>query len=415
MDINKIIARVKAILLSPGTEWPVIAGEPATRGAIYQGYVIPLTALAAACRFIGSSLIGTHIGFFGTIRMPVVAGLAGAVVSFVLSLVSVFVMATIVDALAPTFGGQKDAVQALKVVAYSYTASWAAAVLGIVPGLGILAAVAGAVYGIYLLYRGLPPTMKCPPDKAVAYTVVSIIAAIVLAFCVNLVVSGLGGSLMMRGMGASVSLPAGIPSGAPESKIEKWAQGMEQAGKQMEAAEKSGDAKAGAAALGQMLGALSGGAKVEPISPEQMKTFVPEVLDGLPRTEITTERHGALGLQVTEGRARYANGEGRQLELKITDLGSVSGVTGLASWAVQTEKDTETADGFEKIYKQGDRIVHEQWHKGGNYGQYSQIVGGRFSVEVSGNAPSIDALKAAVASVNLAGLEALKNVGVKTG
>lgn len=43
--------------------------------------------------------------------------------SYVLALAGVYVIALIVNALTPTFGGQKDRTQALKTVAYAYTAS----------------------------------------------------------------------------------------------------------------------------------------------------------------------------------------------------------------------------------------------------------------------------------------------------
>lgn len=40
MDFNKLIARVKAILFTPKTEWPVIAGEPATIADLYKNYIL---------------------------------------------------------------------------------------------------------------------------------------------------------------------------------------------------------------------------------------------------------------------------------------------------------------------------------------------------------------------------------------
>ena len=49
----------------------------------------------------------------------------------------IYLMALIVDALAPTFGGEKNFMQSLKLVAYSYTAAWLA---GIFQLLGCLAA-----------------------------------------------------------------------------------------------------------------------------------------------------------------------------------------------------------------------------------------------------------------------------------
>jgi hypothetical protein len=86
----------------------------------------------------------------------------------------------------------------------------------------------------------------------------------------------------------------------------------------------------------------------------------------------------------------------------------------MAGWAgVQNER--EDATGYDKTYKQAGRLVHEKWDRQSNSGEYGIVLGNRFQVKVSGEADSIDQLKAAVAGVNLAGLEALKDHGVKEG
>ena len=75
----------------------------------------------------------------------------------------------------------------------------------------------------------------------------------------------------------------------------------------------------------------------------------------------------------------------------------------------------ETDHGYDKTYKQDGRLVHEQWDNKTKYGEFGIVLGDRFTVKVSGNADSIDQLKAAVGAINLAGLEAMKDVGVKKG
>ena len=126
MAANNIVARAKSILLTPRSEWTVIAAEPETVGGLYSGYIIILAAIPAIVRFLSYSLIGVSVPFLGSYRVSTMAGLTTAIVSYVLSLVGIYVLALIVDALAPTFGGEKNQIQALKVVAYSYTASWIA-------------------------------------------------------------------------------------------------------------------------------------------------------------------------------------------------------------------------------------------------------------------------------------------------
>ncbi len=172
-----LVDRAKKILLQPKQEWQVIAAEPHTVQDLYTGYVMILAAIPAVAHFIGMSIIG--MGFLGvSYRLPIASGLAHMVLSYVLSLGSVYVMALIIDALAPNFGGQKNFIEAMKVAAFFPTAAWLAGIFGIIPALSILGLV--GLYSLYLLYAGLPILMKTPEDKAIPYTVVVIIAAIVL-------------------------------------------------------------------------------------------------------------------------------------------------------------------------------------------------------------------------------------------
>jgi hypothetical protein len=97
------------------------------------------------------------------------------------------VLALIIDALAPSFGAQKNFMQALKVAAFSPTAAWLAGVFSIIPSLGIIGALL-SLYSLYLLYVGLPTLMKPPADKAVPYLAVVIIATIVIFVVIGAVV-----------------------------------------------------------------------------------------------------------------------------------------------------------------------------------------------------------------------------------
>jgi hypothetical protein len=195
---NSLVQRVKAILLTPRTEWPVIASEATSAQDIYLRYVAPLVAIGVIASLIGGVLIGFPVPTLGTVRLGLGMGLAGAILHFVLTFVAIFVVAMIVDALAPTIGGQKDSLRALKVTAYSFTPAWVAAVLTILPILGFVAALIG-LYGLYLLYLGLPVLMRAPADKALGYTVVVVLCAIVLSIVVSaitgLVTGGLTGPM----------------------------------------------------------------------------------------------------------------------------------------------------------------------------------------------------------------------------
>jgi hypothetical protein len=81
------------------------------------------------------------------------------IVSYLLTLVMVFVLALIVNALAPTFGGTKDSLRALKLVAYGVTASFLGGIFNLIPALGLLGVLA-SLYSIYLIYTGIALMMR---------------------------------------------------------------------------------------------------------------------------------------------------------------------------------------------------------------------------------------------------------------
>ena len=208
---------------------------------------------------------------------------------------------------------------------------------------------------------------------------------------------------------------SGFEAGSTGAALEQWAKKMEEAGKQVEKSAEQNAGAPSAAAVGALIGAAVGGKQgVAALPVDQIKAFMPETLAGLPRTSLSAERNAAMGFEVAEADADYSDGAGRSLRLEINDTGGAQGLLGLAAWA-SVEEEREWQGGYEKTYRDSGRIIHERWDSANNSGEYSVIVASRFAVEISGQAASMDELKAALASgVNLAGLEAAAAEQVKT-
>ena len=199
MDLNKIIQRARAVLVTPRTEWPVIAAEPATVQDLYREYIMILAAIAPVAQFVKLSILGYAWHGFRVYRLGMGAGLTAAIVQYVASLAAVYLLAIIVEALAANFGGQPNRLQALKLVGYSYTASWLAGAALILPGLAGLIGLAGAIYSIYLLYLGLPSTMKVVPERAAGYTAVIVVSGLVLGWIIAVVTGDITGVTWSEG------------------------------------------------------------------------------------------------------------------------------------------------------------------------------------------------------------------------
>src|SRR5690606_7992883 len=189
--------------------------------------------------------------------------LAGMVLGYVLSLVVLYVVALVINALAPGFGGEKDQVQALKTATYAWTASWIAGIAVILPWIGWLVALAGGIYSIYLLYLGLPHTMKGPQDKAVGYTAVSVIVTIVLGWIVALVIGAMTATAVGGLAGAGAAMGGGSADVAFDKdsrlgRLAEMSRRMEAAAEANKEAAESDDPQAQARAVAAMMGAMAG-------------------------------------------------------------------------------------------------------------------------------------------------------------
>ncbi len=168
-----LVARAKGILLDPKTEWRTIAGEQTTPTALITGYVAILAAIPAVCGFIGTSIIGVA-GY----RTPFIAGVLSAILGYLISLAGVFIVAFVIDGLAPLFGGARNLLNAMKLAAYAPTAAWLAGVFMALPVLAIFAAL--GLYSLYLVYLGLPILMRAPHEKALGYFLAVMVGVIIV-------------------------------------------------------------------------------------------------------------------------------------------------------------------------------------------------------------------------------------------
>lgn len=201
---GSLAERVKRILIQPKEEWERIDAEPATVAGIFKSYVIPLAAIGPIAGLIGMTVFGVSVLGF-TYRLGFAAALSTAVASYVASVIGVYVLALILNGLAPNFDGQKNEVQAMKVAAYSCTASWLAGIFQLLPMLAWLGLV--GLYSLYLLWLGAPRLMRVPEAKAASYTIVTIVAAVVLFILVGFVASSVTAMFA-----PSVPLPGGTLS-----------------------------------------------------------------------------------------------------------------------------------------------------------------------------------------------------------
>ena len=406
-----LVQRVQDMLIKPKETWPVIEAEGGDVKSVYAGYLVYLAAIPAVASFLGMSVFGLNIMGM-TIRTSVLSGLGSMVVGFVLSLVMVYVLALIANALAPTFGGEKNLLNAVKLVAYGATAGLVGGVFNLLPMLSIVGVLA-SLYSIYLIYTGIPVMMKAPPDKALGYTalllVCGVVASLILGAVNAMFVGSPHGPMMGRSSDSDANVTIKVPGteiNIDTAKLEEAGKKMEEAAKQMKAAQDSGDQEAASKAMGAMLGAAMGGDNSKPFAPEKLQGFVPEQLAKLPRTSIEARTDNAMGLSFSSVEAEYGS-DGQSINVKLQDIGAVKVLAmGMAAWASSTVN-RETTEEVERVYQKDGVSYKEEFSKDGSRAEFGMMLPNGVMLEAKARGVEMDALKAAVQSMDVAALGAL--------
>jgi hypothetical protein len=453
-----LIERIKNIVLRPKSEWPIIAPEPTTVAQLYIGYVMPLSALAAVMSFVHMSLIGVSLPFAGAVRMPVESGLVSAVAAFGFGLVGLFLLGLIVNALAPTFSGARDLRQALKVAAYSLTPAWLSSVLALSPMLPTLLQFLAGLYGIYVLYLGLPVVMRSPREKAFGYTATIVICTILLGIVLGILSAAAGrfglmpstlatsalspaaaqdqgaavvGNMIGNALGTDDKGKAGLSAALSnlakaEQQSEQQATSAGGATADRASSDTQGNASGNStasdsaqnpmAAAGGLVtalgGALGGNHRVDVVDFKTLTATLPGSLPGMKRTDAKGQNQGAVGVKTSSADADYQGDNGANVHIEISDMSGLSGLMGLAGTLVQNTT-SESDSGYERDKVISGRSVHEKYDVKSRKGDLSILLAKRFQVEITGDGVDMGSLEQALGQTDLARLESMKDQGAQ--
>lgn len=355
-DRPGFFARVLALLFKPSETFDRIADEPDSVPAIFTGYVAPLAAIGPVCRIIGASVVG--LGPFGAgVRVPWVWSILAAVTEYVLDLGVVFLLGFAIFTLAPRFGGRRDVLGAFKLAAYVLTPVYLAGVFNLVPAAGFLVWL--GLYGVYLIYAGLPWLMKNQANRSPLYTAAVTICALFMLVIIGAVAGRLTtlGTVHAR---ASEGAPAGLPAAHAVTSSS------------------SSSATAAAIADSRMLVAL-----------------MPPLFNGAARADTTTA--SSDGLSVAE--ATYSVGGG-SIHLKVSDAETPAKLAAANASAVPD-------GGDETVQTDGNRTTRQAFDATGKSGHYMIVLDGRISVEADGSHVDPALLKALASQVSIEKIEGL--------
>lgn len=124
----------------------------------------------------------TLIGYliFHRTLSPYSYAAAAAILQYIFNLVSVTVVAYVLFVLAPRFGSVANLNISTKIVSYAYTPVFLIAIFDVYPPLGEVLAILAFLYGLYILWMGLPIVLKTPEAKRVTYLIAIFVASAIV-------------------------------------------------------------------------------------------------------------------------------------------------------------------------------------------------------------------------------------------
>ena len=168
-----------------------------------------------------------------------------------------------------------------------------------------------------------------------------------------------------------------------------------------------------AAAMEEMQKAMTGGETVKPVNFRDLKKLLPESVLGMRRSNYSGERTGAFGINVSVAEAKYLSDDGKWIEIKITDLGSMKGYVAMAAagWAM-AEIDKESDEGYERTSTYKGHKAFEKYNSRSEEGEFNLFVANRFIIEANGNV-DVEILKKALDPIDVGELEKMKDYGLE--
>jgi hypothetical protein len=173
MDIGKIIGQAIKIITQPKKALQEINTQSITRNDI-----IIYLAIIGIPTFIGI-LIGYGFFWYRGISF-VMPALVGAIIYYIVAIIGIILFGYLINAFAPTFKSQQNQAQALKLVAFASTPWLLAGIFYLLPGFLWPIVLLAGLYGLYILYLGLPILMGTSQDQQIPYLIVALVIYIII-------------------------------------------------------------------------------------------------------------------------------------------------------------------------------------------------------------------------------------------
>lgn len=153
-------------------------------------YVAVLASIPFIATLIGDLWYFAYRGAYGYAFVVAVA-------TYVLDVAAVYVIGMIIWKLGPNFGTTTDQAKATLLASLVYTPVFLISILTIIPFIGWITFL-GLLYGLYVLYLGLPIMLNTPQGKEITYIVAIVVVAIIVYVVIGAILGAITAVFFLR-------------------------------------------------------------------------------------------------------------------------------------------------------------------------------------------------------------------------
>ena len=189
IDIDKLKTLVIGALSEPRKTWEAYRAELPDTKTVFLGFTLPLVVGVALVAAVLAFVLGSQ-GLFGgrsvamLLRQIVFGSLSGCI--------GLLLLAYIAQQVARWFGGSGQYNAALAMSTLVTVPALLAGVPGVLPWVGWLLQLAGAVYSLVLLYQAIPVFLEVSNDKRPLHYICTLVLAVIVNMVLGALFVGVG-------------------------------------------------------------------------------------------------------------------------------------------------------------------------------------------------------------------------------
>jgi hypothetical protein len=187
------------LIFQPTRQWQAISGLSDSRIRASFIYTLLMALLPAIAWYNGTTAVGWRIGDGDATKLTPDSAMVIVALFYMTMVASIVAIGYMIHWMAATYGANSSIAKGIMIAGFTATPLFLAGAAGFYPifWLDLCLGLIAISYALYLLYKGIPIVLHIPEERGFLF------ASAVLAVCLVILMTIMGGSVILWDMGAA--------------------------------------------------------------------------------------------------------------------------------------------------------------------------------------------------------------------